>query len=203
MHKLSILFGIVFVALFTLVPPAMASPCGPDNEAPGIYVPDQGCFSIGVGYLFQHFSVLGTSFHNHTYNANVTMHLFDWLTGAEGRLTVAAEVAVNGGFGGRTTGSPSLDAKSLFVGGGPHLAIPSRSRFQPWAHGLVGLERLRFTQTSTLGANSTLGFIVGGGVDIRFAPRAYWRVEGNYVGTTFQGSIQSNYSAGTGVLFYF
>lgn len=186
------------------VKPAAAGPCTADtDEPPGVYVPEEGCIALGIGYEYQHFSVLGTSFHNNDYNVNLTMHLFDLVTGAVGRLTVGIEGAANAGFGGKTSGNPSLDAKSLFVGAGPHLALPSRSRFEPWAHGLVGWQHFRFTQTATLGSNSALGFLVGGGADIRLAPRAYWRLEGDYVGTTFQSSIQSNYSAGTGIVLYF
>ena len=202
MRKL-ILFGVALFASLVSATSATAGPCTQDQEPPTIFVPNRGCIALGIGYTYQHFNVLGTTFHNHDYNMNVTMHLFDWLTGAVGRLTVGAEGAVNAGFGGRTNGNPPLDAKSLFVGGGPHLAVVSRSRFEPWVHGLVGVEHFRFTQTSALGSNSALGFVVGGGVDIRVAPPLSWRVEGDYVGSTFQSSIQSNYGVGTGLVFYF
>ncbi len=185
MRKLLICCGAVLVLSLCRANPAAADPCGSVKEAPGIYVPDQGCYEIGVGYEYQHFDVFGTTFHNNVYNANVSRHLFDWLTGAAGRLSVGAEVAVNAGFGGNTSGTPSLNAKSLFVGAGPHLAIETRSRLQPWVHGLVGLEHFRFTQTNLLGSNNALGFMVGGGVDVRVAPRLAWRVEGDFVGTKF------------------
>lgn len=204
MRKFLISCGATLLLAFVTVIPCAAGPCSPDNgEAPGIYVPDRGCFQLGVGYEYQHFNVLGTSFANHDYNVNFTMHLFDWLTGAEGRLTVGAEAALNGGFDGHTSGTPSLDAKSIFVGGGPHVAIANRSRFEPWAHVLFGLQHFRFTQGPTLGSNNAFGFEAGGGVDIRLAPRVSWRVEGNYVGTHFQSTIQSNYGAGTGLVLSF
>jgi hypothetical protein len=203
MRKTLIVCGAALLLSLISVRGADAAPCYPNNEAPGIYVPDRGCWQLGVGYEYQHFNVLGTSFHNHDYNANLTRHLFDWLTGGDGRLTVGIEGAVYAGFGGQTTGSPSLKAKSLFVGAGPHLAIPNRSRFEPWVHGLVGVERFRFTQGAVLGANHALGFMVGGGVDIRLAPRLAFRVQGDYVGTDFQSSIQSNYGAGAGLVLYF
>lgn len=203
-RKAMVLCGAVLSLSLVSERAAIARPCGPDKgEAPGIYVPDRDCIELGLGYQYQHFHVLGTSFHNNAYDASFTLHLFDWLTGGSGRLAVGAEGAVNAGFGGKTSGNPSLDAKSLFLGAGPHLTVQSRSRFQPWIHGLVGWEHLRFTQTSVLGSNSALGFIVGGGVDIRLAPEVSWRVEGNYVGTHFQPGIQSNYSAGTGLVLYF
>jgi opacity protein-like surface antigen len=198
-----VLSGIVIFWLITAASSAVAGPCSPDVEAPGIFVPDQGCFRVGVEYQYEHLSVLGVAFHDHAYNANFQMHLFDWLTGAKGRLAVGVEASTTEGFGGRVNGPPVLDAKSFFVGAGPHIALQSRSRFEPWIHGLVGWERLRFTQTATLGVNSTVGFFIGGGVDYRLTSRIAWRVEGNYFGTNYQSSIQSNFTTGTGIVINF
>lgn len=186
-----------------LAMPAFAGPCTEQREAPGIFVPVRGCFEVGVGYQYQHFSVLGTTFHNNAYSADFGMHLFDLVTGAAGRLTVGVEGTATAGFGGHTGGNPSLEAKSFFLGAGPHLAIENSSRFEPWVHGLVGWEHLRFTQTATLGSNSALGYVVGGGLDIRLTPGIYWRIQADYLGTHFQSDLQSNYSAGTGVILYF
>jgi hypothetical protein len=183
--------------------PSLAGPCTEQNEAPGIFVPVRGCFELGIGYQYQHFSVLDTRFQTNAFSADFGMHLVDLVTGAAGRLTFGVEGATTAGFGGHTNGNPSLDVKSLFLGAGPHIAIENKSRFEPWIHGLVGWERLRFTQTSTLGANSALGYMVGGGLDIRLSPGIYWRFQGDYLGTHFQTDLQSNYSAGTGVILYF
>ena len=130
------------------------------------------------------------------------LSFLDWLTGAEGRLTFGAEGTTVFGFG-HTGGFPNLDAKSLFIGGGPHVAIQSRSRLEPWAHVLAGWERYRFTQSSVLGVNSGFGFMAGGGLDIRVDRAIYWRVQGDYIGTTLLSSEQSDYSVGTGVIVYF
>jgi hypothetical protein len=198
-----VLCGAVLCLWLAAAIPSFAGPCSEQNEAPGVFVPTRGCYELGIGYQYQHFNVLGTTFHNHDYNMNFGMHLFDWVTGASGRVTVGLEGAVTAGFGGTTSGTPSLSAKSLFLGGGPHVAIESASRFEPWIHGLVGWERLRFAQSDTLGANSALGYMVGGGVDIRLIPRIYWRVQADYLGTNFQSSLQSNYSFGSGLILHF
>ena len=195
--------GAVLCLWLTAPIPSLAGPCTEQSEAPGIFVPVRGCFELGVGYQYQHFNVLGTRFHNNDYSVDFGMHLFDLITGAAGRVTVGVEGAVAAGFGGHTGGNPSLDVKSFFVGAGPHVAIENISRFEPWIHGLVGWERLRFTQTATLGANSALGYMVGGGVDIRLRPRLYWRFQADYLGTHFQSSLQSNYSTGSGIILYF
>lgn len=204
MPKRLVLCGVILALAFVSAIPCVAGPCTQSDEAPGIYVPDRGCFELGVGYQYQGFrNVYGTNFNNQSYNVNFTAHLFDWLTGAEGRLAAGGEVALTAGFDGKTNGIPSLDAKSLFAGGGPHLSVPNRSRFEPWAHVLFGVEHLRFTQGPVLGSNSAFAFLAGGGVDIRLAPRVSWRVEGDYLGTDFQSRIQSNYVAGTGLVFSF
>ena len=188
---------------FVAVASSVAGPCSPDqNEAPTIFVPDRSCMEIGFGYQYQHYDVFGRSFPNNGFNVNFGMHLFDAITGADGRLTVAAEGTGIFGFG-HTGGNPNLDAKSLFIGGGPHVAIQSRSRLEPWAHVLVGLEHFRFTQGPTLGSNSSLGFMAGGGLDVQVNRGLYWRVQADYLGTTFQSNVQSNYSIGTGVILYF
>ncbi|HSZ20813.1 MAG TPA: hypothetical protein VK770_13540 [Candidatus Acidoferrum sp.] len=201
--KFAVLCGTVLCLWLTEAIPATAGPCSEQGEAPGIFVPDRGCFSLGIGYQYQHYNVLGTRFHNNGYNASFGMHLFDLVTGGAGRLTAGIEGEAASGFGGHTGGNPSLEAKSFFLGGGPHIALENGSRFEPWIHGLVGWERLRFTQTGTLGANSALGYMVGGGLDIRLAQKISWRIQGDYLGTHFQSGLQSNYSTGTGIVLHF
>jgi outer membrane protein with beta-barrel domain len=202
-RRLMVLCGAL-LCLWLIAPmPSFAGPCTEQSEAPGIFVPVRGCFGLGVGYQYQHYDVLGVKFHNHAYSADLSMHLFDLVTGAAGRLTVGAEGMLTAGFGGNTGGNPSLNAKSFFLGAGPHIALENASRFEPWVHGLAGWQHFRFTQAGTLGSNSALGYMVGGGLDIRLTPGIYWRFQADYLGTHFQSSLQSNYSAGTGVILYF
>lgn len=203
MRKILFYCASALCLLFVAVKPSLAGPCSPDtDEAPGIYVPDRGCVDVGIGYQYQHYDVLGQTFGNNGYNVDFGLHLVDWLTGGVGRLTVGAEATTAFGFG-STGGTHSLDAKSLFLGGGPHLAIQNRTRLEPWIHVLPGLEHFRFTQTSKIGSNSNFGFMAGGGVDVRVNPELYWRIQADYLGTTFQSNEQSNYSFGTGLIFYF
>ncbi len=188
---------------FVVAAPSIAGPCSPDtDEAPTIFVPDRSCMSVGFGYQYQNYDVLGRTFHDNGFNVNYGLHLFDWLTGADGRLTVAAEGTTAFGFG-HTGGKPNLDAKSLFVGGGPPCGYRKPVTLEPWAHVIAGLQHFRFTQGKVLGSNSDFGFMAGGGLDVRVDRGIYWRVQGDYVGTTFQSNEQSSYSVGTGFIFYF
>lgn len=205
-NQMRMVAGLYIAVLFSCFysnMPALAGPCTEDSEPPGIYVPDRGCFELGIGYQYQHFDVLSTRFHTNAYNADVGMHLVDLVTGAAGRLTGGVEGVITAGFGGHTGGSPALDAKTLFLGAGPHLAIVNASRFEPWVHGLVGWEHLRYTQTATLGSNSALGYVLGGGLDFKLNSKIFWRVQADYVGTHFQSDLQSNYSFGTGIVLHF
>jgi opacity protein-like surface antigen len=143
-------------------------------------------WQLGAGYQYQHLKPLGQTFHTNGYNVNITRFLNDWV-GVEGTAIM--------GFGSSSTG---IHTKSLFIGGGPHAAINEHGRFEPWVHGLIGLEHVR-----TAVADSGLGFIGGGGVDFKIGPRLYWRVQGDFIGTRFNGFMQSGYSFGTGVILNF
>jgi len=170
---------------------------------PGVYQPDRGPVEIGVGYQYQHYSgVVGRSFHDHGYNADVSLHIFDFITGVNARLAVQAEGTAAVGFG-HANGTPRVVANSLFLGGGPRMSIVSRGRIEPWIHVLPGWQHFRFTQTATLGTASAFGFMAGGGLHFRLGGQLFWRVQGDYIGTHFQSNLQSNYSVGSGVAFYF
>jgi hypothetical protein len=167
-----------------------------------IFEPDHGIFQIGGGYQAQHYSVFGKTFHTNGYNTDFSLHAFDWITGASLRVAVAAEGTAVFGWG-HVAGTPTLNAKSLFLGGGPHVSIQSDAFIEPWIHVLPGWEHFRFTQSPTLGAISAFGFMAGGGLDFKLRPRTYWRIQGDYISTHFQSSLQSNYSVGTGLVIYF
>jgi hypothetical protein len=168
-----------------------------------IWQPEYGPLQVGVGYQYSHYNVFGRSFHNNGESATFAYRVFDPLTGASSRISAAIEGTVMIGLGGHTSGFPALDAKSIFVGGGPHLTLENKSRVEPWVHVLVGLDHLRFTQTSTIGSNNAFGFVAGGGADVTLGGRLAWRIQGDYIGTHFQSWIQSNYSIGTGLVVRF
>jgi hypothetical protein len=169
---------------------------------PNIFEPDRGPLQVGFNYQYQHYDVFGRSFHTNGFNTDVSAHVFDWITGASARAAVAAEGTMTAGFG-HTGGVPNLVADSLFLGAGPHVSIESAGRIEPWIHVLPGWQHFRFTQTATVGSNSAFGFMAGGGLDFRLGGPWYWRVQADYIGTHYQSSLQSNYSVGSGIAFYF
>src|SRR5258708_35725052 len=161
MRKLSILCAALFCLSLTASAQDSSAAFDTTNSAsepaaPASLIPaDREPWQLGVGFQYLHFNVLGQSFHNLGYQADITRYLNNWF-GVEG-TTIA-------GFG-HTGTSPRLDAKSFFIGGGPHISLFNSNHFEPWVHVIAGWERFRFTQSSTLGSNSHAAFLAGAGGD--------------------------------------
>jgi hypothetical protein len=180
--------------------PAAFDASSPASEpaAPATFQPsERASYQLGFGLHYQHFKILGETFHDVGFNTGITRYLNNWF-GLEGTVAV--------GFGSGVT-AYNLNAKSTFIGGGPHLAVHNGTRFEPWGHVLVGWEHFRFTETNSiigLGSNSSIGFMVGGGVDIKLFPRAHWRVQGDAIGSHFGSNTNRfNFSIGSGVVLNF
>jgi hypothetical protein len=169
------------------------SPAGEPAAPASLMPPDREPWQLGIGFQYQHFSVLNQSFHTLGYNVGLTRYINNWF---------GIEAAGVFGFGNTGT-TPNLTAKTFFIGGGPHLAFTNGSRFEPWVHVISGWQHFRFTQTSTIGSNSGVGFMGGGGVDYKLGGRAYWRIQGDFIGTHLGPSIEKNYSFGTGLILNF
>jgi hypothetical protein len=201
MRKLSLLCATLFC--LTLTASAQdstaafdASNSSSEPAAPASLIPaDREPWQLGVGFEYLHFNVLGQKFHNFGYQAGITRYLNDRF-GVEGTAIA--------GFGHVSGTNPSIDAKSFFIGGGPHISLLDSNHFEPWVHVIVGWERFRFTQGTTLGSNSHAAFMAGGGVDYKIrGGRLYWRVQGDYLETNVGSGISNNYSVGSGVIFNF
>src|SRR6202521_2746046 len=200
MRKLSVLCVALFCLSLTASAQDSTASFVPSNSAsepaaPASLLPaDREPWQLGVGFEYLHFNVLGQSFHNLAYQADVTRYFSNWF-GLEGTAIA--------GFG-HTGTSPSIDAKSLFLGGGPHISLLNTTHFEPWVHVIAGWERFRFTQSATLGSNSHAAFLAGGGVDYKIGSgRLYWRIQGDFLGTNVGPSFSKNYSFGTGLILNF
>ncbi|MBZ5643798.1 MAG: hypothetical protein LAO19_13635 [Acidobacteriia bacterium] len=193
MHRLlTFCCGILFLSLLLSAPVAHAQ----------IWAPDHKPLELGIGFQYTHYNIGGTQFHNLGEDASFTYHIIDPLTGAGARLTGSIEGAVMAGFDGHPAGASSqVNAKSLFVGGGPHVALESPSRYTPWVHLLFGLDRVQLTAAN----RNAFGFVGGGGVDVNLVGPISWRVQADYLGTHFKTPawVQSNYAFGTGVVLTF
>lgn len=197
-------FLFVCAAFLCFLPSAAARDSAPapdagsapsEAAAPVSLTPaERDAWQLGAGFVFSHYNVLGTTFNDYGFQGDIARYLNRWF---------AVEGAGLAGFG-HTGGTPNLDAKSVFLGGGPHLSLHDSPRFEPWVHVLVGWEHFRFTQTATLGSESHLAFMAGGGVDYKIrGSRLYWRVQGDFIGMKIGSSVPGDYAVGTGLVLNF
>jgi opacity protein-like surface antigen len=170
---------------------ASATPAAAAPQVSGYAFPD---WQVSLGYQYNSLKINdntgnGSTFHTNGINASLTRYFKDW-------LGLEAQVGIGFGNTRATTFPNSLDAKSVFIGGGPHIAYRNKSRFEPWGHALFGMEHFRFTQTGgVLGSNTAFGWMGGGGLDYHFNSRMAIRGEGDYLGTHFFGATQTNFQA--------
>jgi hypothetical protein len=178
------------VSTVTFAPPEPAAAQGPYSSFHG------PAWQIAFGEQFNGMRLYNSEFYTNGFNVSLTRY-FGSLFGVE--------VQTGAGFGNThsATAPPNLSAKSVFVGGGPRLSVRNPGHIEPWAHGIVGLEHFQFTQTSTLGSNSTVGWEAGGGVDIHASVRTAFRLEGDYLGTRFFALNHRNYQVVSGIVFNF
>jgi hypothetical protein len=177
-----------------------STPAGAAADPPAFKSGTEYPMRVGISYQFTQFrDEHGLTFHNNGINTDFTGYLgHDFAV--EGDVAVGFGTAV---FTNTNSVKTTLDAKSVFYAGGVRIG-PERSRFQPWVHALIGGEHFEITQTSsTLGHNTGLGYELGAGADVKIGPRAFWRVEGDYLGTHIYAGNQLNYQISTGVAFSF
>ena len=200
MRRTMILVGAMLVlsaSAFAQGPAGVGTGGGSGRHSSSASAYDLSDWQVAVGYQFNRINLSGTPFDTNGFNTSVVRYFGRWF-GVEGDLGM--------GFGntGATTTPPNLTAKSLFAGGGAHLALRGHGRIEPWAHVIVGEEHFRFTQTAgALGNNTALAGVGGGGIDFRLGPRTSIRVEGDWLGTRFFSADQRNFQAVTGLVFNF
>jgi hypothetical protein len=138
-------------------------------------------WQVSVGYQFNHINVRGTliPFNTIGVNASVVRYIVQG---------IGVEAAAGGGYG-----IAQLNAKAgtLFVGAGVHLIYMNRTRFEPWAHGLIGGATLNLGHPIPA-KTGTPAWIAGGGVDYRISPRLAVRIQADYLGTHYWGAFQRN-----------
>ena len=186
---------LVGVVLFLSISAAAQGPAGAGSGP--VSAADLSHWQLGLGYQYNRINLTGTPFNTNGLNISIVRFLDRWF---------GLEAQLGAGFGntGATTVPANLTAKSVFVGGGPRLAFRSRSRFEPWVHGVVGMEHFRFTQTAgVLGSNTALAGAAGGGTDFYLNPHAAFRVEADWIGTRFFSLNQRHFQAVTGIVFNF
>ena len=177
---------------------ATPSPAGAPAAAPKPSTSvDEYNRQIAISYEFSEFRhVGGLTFHGNGVNVDFNWYHNDWI-GFEG------DVASNYGMTPYGNFPKGISDDSVFVGGGVRVGYRRNHKVEPWGHALVGLQDFVFTQTSTVGHNHGFGYLLGGGIDYKLAPRLYLQLEGDYLGSHILGVNQNNFKIDVGVAFNF
>jgi hypothetical protein len=88
----------------------------------------------------------------------------------------------------------------LVYGAGPKIAWRQK-RWEPWLHAILGGAHEQ-PQTAAGGKNA-FAVQAGGGVDYRYNPRVSFRLEGDYVRSSFFSQSQNNFQLAGGIVFHF
>jgi opacity protein-like surface antigen len=162
----------------TIVPPPLAVPYNPTVYA-GFAT---GPWQIAEGYQYNRISLRGVfaPFDTNGFNTSVT-RFFGLERGIDGDAAAGFAPA-----------SPGGSASSLFVDAGPHISFRGRSHFEPWVHGLVGLQHFDFGGVSFLATTTSVAWTAGGGLDYRFNSGFAVRVQADYLGSHFNHAFQTN-----------
>jgi len=150
-------------------------------------------WQLGIGYQYNRISLRGVlpAFSTNGVQASV-LHFFGNSFGLESQ--------VGSGFGNAPT---DLKFRSLFVGAGPHIAFRGHGPFEPWVHGLAGIERINFTNSSLLGARTSVAWAAGGGLDLHLKPQFAVRIQYDYLGTRFFDAYQRNSNLAVALIWNF
>ncbi len=196
-----VMFLVGFVLLFAASavaqgPAGVGSTSGPRYDP--LYEHMDQPWQIAVGYQYNRDNLLGAPFNTYGANFSVARYFRRW---------IGVEAQAGGGFygnTGQTTTPPRLSAKSLFVGVGPRLSYPNRSRYEPWVHVLVGWEHYRFSQTAgLLGSNSGLAVPLGGGLDVYLSRHVAIRGEADALESRLFSVNQRSFQAIGGLVYNF
>jgi hypothetical protein len=150
-----------------------------------------------MGYQYNRINLTGKAFTTNGVNISAVRYFGSWF-GAEGQAGF--------GFGntGTTTSPSNLTTGSVFIGGGPRLALRGHSRIEPWVHAIAGLQHFRFTQTvGVLGSNTAFAGLGGGGIDLRLGPHLSFRVEGDVLESHFFSMYQRSFQGVSGLVLNF
>jgi hypothetical protein len=149
-------------------------------------------WQLGVG--FEYFRLQSSQFNANLLGVNTTLTYYtnSWF-GIEGQV-------VTGFSTGTYFGNAGNHAK-IFGGTGGIRIGSRRAKWEPWAHGLAGGAHLQ-PQTAA-GSRTGIMAIAGGGVDYRVHARLSFRVETDWVYTSFFSQSQNSFQGIGGVVLHF
>ena len=180
----------VSVVTALAVPVTAAEPASPEPKPKFLLGGrDDYRWQLGLGVAWERFR---SSIYNASeigVNSSVAYFLNDWV-GVEGDVSAM--------FAPSIYANDPVRLVNYVVG--PKIAWRQR-RWEPWAHLMIGGSH---EQPQTAG-NSRSAFAIqaGGGADFRWNPRLSFRLDADYLRTTFSKVSQNNFLLGGGIVFHF
>jgi hypothetical protein len=168
-------------------------------------IPTSG--DVFVGYSFQNVS-------SSALNLNLTRPtLQGWEASLEGKLFPILGIVADfsGHYGSESfpitavpvatqpAGEANVSAHEEEVMFGPRVSI-SVGKFRPFAEAEVGVGHI---STNGLGSDTSFATAIGGGLDYKIVRPIAARIQGDYVGTHFFGTMQNDFRLSTGLVFRF
>jgi hypothetical protein len=151
-------------------------------------------WQFAAGYQYNRDNLLGSPFNTHGANFSLARYF---------RRRFGVEAQVGTGFLGKTgqaTTPPNLSSKSVFAGAGPRFSYTNSTRYEPWAHVVIGVEHFRFSQTSALlGSNTALAGLAGIGLDVHLRPHLAVRAEADEMESHYFSAYQRSFQIVAGV----
>lgn len=165
-------------------------------------IPTSG--NVFVGYSFENSS-------SSTLNQDLSRpNLQGWEASLEGKiipfLGVVADLSGHYGSQSATIPTPDGPVSETITGHetevlfGPRVSV-SLGKFRPFAEAEVGVARIN--NDNGFGSDTSFATAFGGGLDYRIFRPLAWRIQGDYVGTRFFNTTQSNLRLSTGIVFRF
>jgi opacity protein-like surface antigen len=147
-------------------------------------------WDLAIGYEYIHFSSSQFTANLSGLHTDLTYNLNSWF-GLEGNVVSA--------WGGQIGGERTKYV--LYSAGGRIGFGPTRKRFSPWVHALVGGVHLN-PQVAGESKNS-VAVQAGGGVDWAYTSRVALRAEADYVYSRLYSGSQNNVQVGLGAVIHF
>ncbi len=166
----------------------------------GVGVYDDSLWRLSVGFEYNRQNLTGTPFNTQGITVSAARQFEKW-------KWLGAEAEVGSGLWGNPpliALPPNLGKRSLFLGGGPRVVYRNRTRYEPWAHVLVGMEHFTTCAASGTAANNiSVAAAAGGGVDMFLNHNWAVRLEADAVFTRFLSSNQRSVQGSVGLVFVF
>jgi opacity protein-like surface antigen len=165
-------------------------------------IPTSG--NVFVGYSFENSS-------SSTLNQDLSRpNLQGWEASLEGKIVpflgVVADFSGHYGSQSSTVATPGGLVSETITGHetevlfGPRVSV-SLGKFRPFAEAEVGVARI--SNSNGFGSDTSFASAFGGGLDYRIFRPLAWRIQGDYVGTRFFDTTQSNLRLSTGIVIRF